>query len=160
MDLSHPALEPTLTALLADAQAALDPAPARAVIIPGNLTPWDCEQVWVRLINLMPVYNQGTTDAGRCGPLEWNAVVGVGVIRCIKTLDDRGNPPKPAQMTADALGILRDAEALESALECAQSPYLRDRRLVQYDTQGAEGAYAGGEWTVRLRITNYPAPCN
>lgn len=144
---------PTLDVLLEAVSDALDIS--RAVIIPGMLTPWDCEQVWVRLISLQPVYNQGVPQgSGRCGPMEWQAQVGIGAIRCVATLDDRGNPPKAPRMTSDAHRILADAEAMESALECLQSPLVQDMRIMQYESQGAEGAYAGGEWTVTLRLPN------
>lgn len=155
MDVNRPQLSPVLHALLGCVSERLDPPIARAVIIPGAVVPWDCEQVWVRLVEIVPFYHQQLTrGAGGCGPLEWTVTIAAGTIRCIGTINDRGDPPPAARMIGDAELLLADAEALEQGIECCTISRVQDLRIGQYTSLGAEGAYAGGEWTATFRITN------
>ena len=103
--------------LLVCAENALSPKPGRAVVVPGRVAAWDdcCEgrgQVAVRLVQLSPYYDNV------CGPLYDVARIGVEHVRCIATINDYGQAPSVAQVTADAGAMMEDMLALKKALLC------------------------------------------
>lgn len=127
---------------LAVAAGALSPAPARAAVVPG-LPVWDecCSGfVWTRLIGLAP--GPGQTRNRPCPGL-WNLTMGVGVLRCARTVDDSGRVPSAAEITADAMAVHTDLEDIHSALKC----WMPALNLDGWAPLGPDGGCAGGEWT-------------
>ena len=98
-----------LGALLDCAEDALDPTPGRVLVAPGGEVAWDacCDgQLWVRVVEV--------TDAtdllgirvgadGSCQTAAWRVDIGVGVLRCTPTVDDRGRAPSADDLTGRAV---------------------------------------------------------
>ena len=154
---------PLLAATLACADAALDPQVGRASLYPGAEIAYDdcCDgQVWVRLISLTPAGNPTATrtTANPCGVLMWAATIGIGALRCAATLDDQGNAPTPAQLTADTHQMTADAAALSQAIQCCLTPQVNRATILRWDPLGPSGGCVGGEWTVTVLTDNCPCP--
>lgn len=134
--------------------------PTRRVLVPGGTVPWDnaCGQLWVRLVRLLPHTPSGRqagAASAACRPDYWIATVGVGVIRCVATVNDRGQPPKDSRMTDDALGIWADAEALQCALVGLTIPRTYGPVTVtDWSPLGPEGGAAGGEWGLTIKVSD------
>lgn len=151
---------------LACADAALSPPVARAALYPGGQVAWDnCDcggQVWVRLISLVPsgnpINNQGRNLTTPCGVLMWTATIGVGVLRCAATVDDVGNAPTAAQLTADTVQMTTDLADLSAALQCCVAPQLNKLSMVRWDPLGPDGGCVGGEWQVTALVDNCRCP--
>ena len=138
--------------LLAEAVGELNPAPARAVIAPGALVAWDdcCDgYAWARLVTV----TAPTTPVQSQGPTLWIIQVALGVLRCAASLDDSGNTPTAAQVTADGVQGLADMEALARAFRCSG---LQPLMMGSWTPTGPAGACFGGEWTATLRV---PVEC-
>lgn len=124
-----------------------------AFLAPGEEVAHDdcCEdsgQLAARLVEIVPVPPPGPN----CGQGMARAVLGVSVIRCAHTLDGRGEPPTPSQMTGDALSMTGDAQAVLDAMACCARLVSGVQRLevIRFDPIGPLGGCAGGEWQVRV----------
>lgn len=167
-------LGPIMSDLLECADKALQEhgRPARLVhLAPGQQVAWDncCDgqgQLWVRVISAHPSVGPNApfpaVDAQQsCGVSALAAVLGVGVMRCAHTIDDRGDPPSASEMTADTLDTTRDMSILLRAVQCC---FLPDRRptpkVGQWTPQGVMGGCVGGEWqvTVPVGVCDCPPP--
>jgi hypothetical protein len=156
-----------LQILLSCATAALDPAPARAFVAPGQMVAFDdcCDgQVWTRLVALEPQQASklgATVGQGPCGQL-WAVTVGVGVLRCAAGMTDQGTPPTAAAMTADAVQMAADLNALADAIYCCLAEQLpavsRQFRLSRWDPIGPDGGCVGGEWITQMVLQNIGCP--
>jgi len=149
-----------LQAILNAAQAGITPTPERAFVQPGTEVAWDdcCDgQLALRLIHLEPVSAGSSSSA--CAPAGWKAHLGLGLIRCVASLDDAGNPPTSDQLTADAIDVLTDASVLEQVLTCTVSGLVDRLTLVNYLPLGPSGGCAGGEWTFRVVFIATPCGC-
>jgi hypothetical protein len=145
--------------MLGIATAALSPTPGRSVVVPGFDAVWDdcCKGTcWVRLVSIAPlsVALSGAKMGGHPCARTWATTIGMGVVRCIGTVDDRGRPPSVQRITADGRAIVADQQALCSAALCNFGP-LGMIDLVRWDALPAEGGCAGGEWTVLMRTVTY-----
>jgi hypothetical protein len=154
---------PLLAQALACADAALEPQVGRAVLSPGGPVAWDdcCDgQVWVRLISLVP--SALPANAGRnaapCGVMQWTATLGVGVLRCVASLDDAGNAPTPAQLSVDTRQMTADVADLSAALQCCLAPHVNRLIMLRWDPLGPQGGCAGGEWQVQVLVDNCRCP--
>ena len=150
-----------LGALLDCAEDALDPTPGRVLVAPGGEVAWDacCDgQLWVRVV--------GVTDAtdllgmrvgadGSCQTAAWRVDIGVGVLRCTPTVDDRGRAPAADDLTGNAGQLLEDMAALAGAVACC-APVMRPLDLAWLPL-GPEGGCAGGEWT--FGVIRQACPC-
>lgn len=160
-------LGPTMGALLDCAEDALieNGRPAALVhLVPGLQVAWDncCEgegQLWVRVLQVYPTGGPAAPfpqqDVGQsCGVAHLAAVLGVGVVRCVHTLDDQGDPPTGQEMTGDALGMTADMAILLGAIECC---FIADRRPTPrvgvWTPQGAQGGCGGGEWQLTVGVS-------
>lgn len=137
-----------LTGLLDCAETALGETaagvPDRVFVNPGGPAPWDncCDlggQLWVRVISSAP----SGDNTGPCPYLVTR--VGLGVVRCAHSVDDRGRPPTVEQVTADASTMVCDMSALFSALCGCDDGW----RVESWSPLGAQGGCVGGEWTLR-----------
>lgn len=136
--------------LLAAATYAITDPPSRSFVGTGPAMAWDCEQLTVRTGESTPLY-QPTNSTCMYG---MDVDLHVQVIRCIPTVDDNGQPPSEAQLEEAGHMINQDARELFDGLQDWTPPLPGGHvRLVNWFPLGPEGGYAGGEWTVRVRIT-------
>lgn len=160
--------EPMLDLLLC-AETALDNCgrPVDLVTIaPGQTVAWDncCEnggQLYVRAVEVFPTAGPGASfpaidSQQQCGVTLLAAQLAVGVIRCAHTIDDEGNPPTAAEMTADALGTTADMSILLDAIRCCFGPQQRHFKLSNWTPQGVQGGCVGGEWNLFVAVS----PCS
>lgn len=155
-------LEPLLSSILSAASSALNDAGVPATLVhlsPGNLPAWDecCAgggQMWLRLKDAYPTAGPGTgfpgMDAAQRGcKIHMLALsLGLGVMRCAHTIDDRGRFPTAAQMSADAAKTYTDLGLMLDAITCVV-PTLPGASTVKVDRwtpQGVQGGCVGGEW--------------
>ena len=134
------------------------PPPGRVFLAPGLDVPHDdcCEgggQLWVRVIDQVP-YRPSTRTLDRCGSGMKTVRFGVGTVRCVHSLDARGNPPSAGTASDDAIELWQDANAVEQAFYCCLSldADLLGKSLDRYDPIGPLGGCAGGEWTISARV--------
>lgn len=94
-------------------------------------------QAWVRVDSITPSYSLGVPISAptKCPPHPLTVRVELGLARCAHTMDDQGNPPCAADVTADAMKLSRDAHLLRQAVDCCFSEGL------DCDT------YYAGDWT-------------
>lgn len=155
-----------LDALLACAVADLDPVPGRVLINPGLEVPWDdccAGQAWVRLVSLIPSGNpfpqvDMVQGGAGCGVTLWAATIGVGVLRCAAVVDDQGNAPSVAAMTADAVQQIVDMRSLEQAITCCFKGQGYTIKVLGWDPLGVNGGCVGGEWTIMLAVNSCGCP--
>lgn len=167
-------LTPTLQGILSAAASALNEAgrePGRIELTPGNLPAWDdcCDgQLYLRVVEVYPTAGKNSPfpqlDAAQSGAagsvcsIHALAVhIGLGIIRCAATLDQDGNSPTSAAVTADAVLMLADMAALLDVLVCTV-PSIRGVMALKMDRwipQGVDGGCAGGEWGAYFAVN----PC-
>ena len=128
----------------------------RYFVAPGGEIAWDdcCNgQHWLRVTSVEPVISGAYTPC----LIGWNVNIGLGVVRCVAVLDDRGIAPSAAALTADACTILADTSALARALletgGVASVGCVENVTMNTWSPLGPTGGCAGGEWTARLRIS-------
>lgn len=124
----------------------------RSFVQVGGEVAWDncCDgQLSVRVIVARPKYPNGPTTA-KCGPIYWDLTVGISVLRCASTVNDKGTPPSPEKITEEAGLVFADMTEVKDIFE----NYLGDRlRVIDgWSPQGPNGGCAGGEWTLTMRI--------
>lgn len=151
---------PLVDDLLACAVAALSADPVgRAQISPGATVAWDdcCEgQLWVRVVSIHPTGAPypGQDTRQNCGVLLWAANLAVGVLRCAAVVNDQGQAPSPATLTAEAHRMLADEAALSEAVRCCFAPnheYLKTT-LGAWTPLGPDGGCVGGEWALTISV--------
>lgn len=167
-------LTPRLQVLLEDVRdqlAAADAAVVRWFLAPGASPPWDdcCAttggregQAWVALTRFYPAgpFPAQDTGAARCDPSEYAADITVGVLRCARTVDDKGNPPTGGKVTDDAVKVGRDRHLVLAAILCGGLLADDDPgsfRLGGWTPLGPQGGCVGGAWTFTLAVP--PCPC-
>lgn len=160
--MTPPLLTPILTDILTGTIAALSAAGAPvsdASLTPGELPAWDscCDgggQLWVRVLRVTP---GGVRDDRRVThgcPSTWIARVGVGVIRCVATVDDNGLPPTPDTLTAEAVQMHEDAHTIAQRLLCEPIAGTASAAMEEWVPLGPDGGCAGGEWVVALLLAD------
>jgi hypothetical protein len=138
---------------LACAVAALDPPVGRAFVAPGLEVAWDdccAGQVWVRLLQLIPLpqFQKRKASGENCAVDVWEITAAIGVVRCVHSVDDDGQPPTPEELTADGIQGAEDMQALMGAIQCCVQP----SAFVRWNPVGPMGGCAGGEWQFVSRI--------
>jgi hypothetical protein len=135
---------------------------------PGLLPAWDdccAGQLYLRVIEIFPsgspfpqfdVAQKGAAGA-KCSIHLLAFRIGVGVLRCAATLDNKGKAPTPAAVSADQELAMDDMATLLDVLVC-EVPDLQGIQALKMDRwqpQGTEGGCHGGEWGVYLAVN----PC-
>lgn len=147
-----------LTELQQRATAALSPTPGRSQVVPGMEVAWDdcCGQLSVRVLTVTPRYGKVNASGAFCAVYDWTVQLGVGIVRCVSTVDDRGNAPTAAKLTAEAAQMVADMAAIQNALLCTDLGAVTDAvvqvQLGEWTPSGPNGGCAGGEWAVTLRM--------
>lgn len=155
------------TALLC-AREGLTHQVTRMLVAPGAEVAWDecCDgMLWTRLLQVVPAQLMqqgqgpfGMTRVGPCGVLMWEATIGVGVLRCASMVDDAGQAPAPATLTAEALQVVQDMADVAAALQCCVAPQAEKLTMGMWTPLGPEGGCVGGEWTAAVLVSNCPCP--
>ena len=158
-------LDQEITAFIAELEQALlegdcklDPAPALVYSnYYGQAVPADspCGQLSFRLVSAAPNYANG---AGRpsmrqpCAVNWWDVALEVKIIRCIPTVDNSGNAPKPAAVKAAADQILADMSAILKTATANPRVY----SVGPWVPSIASGSASGGSWTITFRCDAQP----
>lgn len=124
--------------------------PGRSLVAPGAEVAWDdcCEgQLAVRIVRTEAIYK--STNGG-C-PIGYRVVLGVSIVRCAATVDDRGRAPSPSQISADGHRVTRDMSEVARAIQCYDSPDAMRTWLGEWTPSGPNGGCAGGEWTMTIQ---------
>lgn len=138
----------------------------RAVIMPGNSVVWDncCDgQLHIRVISVVGSGALSRPAGQRCVPL-FQVRIGIGVTRCAHTVDDSGDIPTPAQMTADAFQTFQDRADIVAALTCQISDEFENDNTLgglqigDWLPTAVQGGCVGGEVTV-VYNQNMCTPC-
>lgn len=139
-----------LLAVRDQALTGLDPVPSTVVVAPGAEVAWDdmCGQAWVRVVSAAPRYVRQTS----C-PFALVLTLGIGVIRCVATINDAGEPPSAAQVTADGKVMGDDMWGLYRALSCFVPEGAEKASLTSWTPLGPLGMSAGGEWAMEVWVT-------
>lgn len=138
----------------------------RSFVAPGAQVPWDvccgCSagvegQAWVAVERVYPVapFPQQDSGAQRCHPSEYAADLVVGILRCAHTVDDQGEPPAAATVTADAGKVARDRKLMLDTLLCDFAGVDADPgtfRLGFWQPLGPSGGCVGGSWTATVAL--------
>jgi len=120
-----------------------------------------CEGVaWVRLVAVYPSSNFPNPDTAwsSCGPLQWAAILEMGVARCAPTPDEN-EIPSADEWNALAEAVLGDAAAMRRAL-CCFADLEADRMYLPglWQPLPVEGGCVGGVQTVTIAIDNCDCP--
>lgn len=143
------------------AEALLAPEVGRAALYPGAEVAWDdcCDgQLWLRVVDVVPSGLDQRPSANPCPPPMWRVTFGLGVLRCVGVVDDNGDAPSPARLTADTLQSTADRAALARAIQCGFGEILGRVTFVRWLPLGPMGACAGGEWLFTGLVGNCPCP--
>lgn len=137
-----------LDSLLQAALEGLSDPPERAFVGLGPQTAWDCEQMWVRAGETVPVYQ----EKSNCST-GFTVDVHLTIVRCVPTVDDNGQAPSVRQLNEASEDLSTDAGELYAVLQSWSPPAPAQQTLiVSWLPLGPEGGYAGGEWIVRVRV--------
>lgn len=126
----------------------------------AGVVAWDdcCDgQLWVRVISYRPVTSQSGQRQRSPGVISlagvtgWILRLGIGVLQCASTIDDRGRAPAPATLTGEAVAVMDTAETLMCAL-LENVPYRYRPMLIDWTPLGPDGACQGGEWALDLNL--------
>lgn len=160
-------LTPLLNGVLSAAASALEEQgrpTGRVERTPGLLPAWDdccAGQLYLRVIEVFPTAPFPQFDAAQKGAagsvcaIHMLAVrIGLGIIRCAAVLDDKGRPPTPARVQADADEMMDDMATLLDVLVCtvAKMPGVLAFKMDRWQPQGVDGSCHGGEWGAYLAV--------
>lgn len=166
--LTDPSVLPVATSLLACLQETLGEtaAPPKSVslrvgsqveLLLSQTRDECCEGVgWVRVALIYPSDNfpQPNTEWTSCSPLQWAAVLELGVARCAPT-PEATDMPSGDEWNAVAEAILADAAAMRQAL-CCFADVETDRMYLPglWQPLPVEGGCVGGFMQVTVAIDN------
>lgn len=156
-------LGPALTDLLDKVDRRLEECDRQAALVtlsPGAEVAWDncCPdenteggggELWVRVINITPQ----PVGSQPCDITDLKANIGVGVIRCMHSLNTEGSPTKE-QMTDDTLNMTKDADAILAAVrtwEGTKHINMKSLSVERGTPLGPLGGCGGWEWTFTFR---------
>lgn len=142
----------------------------RTYIAPGGPPAWDvcCDcgigegSAWVQVARVFPTDNFPTqlTQAVRCRPGEFAAVINVGVLRCAATIDDNAEIPSAERLTADALKVQTDRVAIYDAFTCC---FMEDKEpgtnvIGAWTPLGPSGGCVGSSVEFTINFPNCRCP--
>lgn len=147
-----PVLEEVLGVVLAEFAECEAPKFCRVGLVGGNAA-WDdcCDcggkngQLWVRLVDWQPDPDFDQPSPFGCDQPSLLSV-GVGVLRCIPTLDEHGNPPSALDEARAAGRLHSDSQIVYNAVMCN----IEERYWRGWQTLGYDGGCGGGEHLFQL----------
>jgi hypothetical protein len=166
---------PLAQALLACLCAALDDTvggPVCSCCLAPGPEPVDCcacaageGKAWVRVVRIFPTaarWPLPALDPSACAAGGYGVELELGVVRCVATIDDDGNPPSCDQRNADTIKILEDAAAMRAAASCCfpSTELGRQWRSLPGEWRAIEpqGGCAGGVMTVTIESADCCPP--
>lgn len=141
------------------AYAALPVKPGRVITMqPGEEVAWDftCEggQLHARIVTIQPGPTVARANGLPCGIPHWDVTVGLGLLRCIAVVNDKGKAPSDAAVSADGQLMLDDLATLQEVVTCVG----QTRQVLAWSPLGPQGGYAGGEFTFVVRLNSCGCP--
>jgi hypothetical protein len=112
---------------------------------------------YIRIVraHMVNPFPQQTLDPTMCRNI--GALVEVGVLRCAPTLDEAGNPPPDADITALAELVTADMSIMYTVLAAHVPDYaLYPLVLDTYSPIEVEGGCAGGTWQFWMDVAVCP----
>lgn len=152
MKLNDQGIPVGMTELVGAVYDHLSVKPGRTIVAPGASVAWDdccAGQLWARVVSVTPVY-QGSRSSAAC-VIAHDLTIGVGIVRCVAVVDDRGRAPSATQISADGNSGLRDMREIADALHGHQPVDALSAQLGVWTPSGPDGGCAGGEWTYAMR---------
>jgi hypothetical protein len=139
----------------------------RVTMMPGSDIVWDvCDcggQLWIRVVSIVGAAALSEPAGQPCAGM-YQIRCGIGIVRCAHTVDDEGNPPTPAEMTADALQTFQDRADIIQGILCCIAPCIDEDysmgtlRIEDWLPVGPQGGCVGGEVTITFNQV-LCAPC-
>jgi len=151
---------PLVAAILDCVVRSLSVQVGRAPVMPGNSIVHDdcCDgQAHVRVISVVGSSALSVPSLQPCLPL-YQVRLGIGTVRCAHVLDDDGNAPTPAEMTADAFQQYQDRADIVRALVCCVpnievfKPYVKTMRIEDWLPDTISGGCIGNEITMTFSM--------
>jgi hypothetical protein len=138
--------------------------PCRAFVASGTVA-WDscCDggQLWVGVDR---IYAYGTFPAPAgivtCSPPLATDIV-IGVLRCAPTINDQGEAPSAAALSASSAQVYEDAYAVTNGVLCCLTPTARQRPFVMGNQRpiGPQGGCVGTELRLTVALVDPPPGC-
>ena len=122
---------------------------------------------YVRLAQVYPTAGQNSgafpgqdTTHRNCGINALSARLAVGVIRCAAKVDNQGNPPSAATITAETTQMTLDTSiALEAIMCCLPGVAGVQASMIDvWNPTNPDGGCVGGEWQVRVMVGHCGCP--
>lgn len=151
--------------------AAYDVPTCRSFFAPGGPPAWDTcgpgsggreGQSWVQIQQIGPTDSFPTIQTGamRCHPPEHAVQFAIGVLRCASTVDDAGNAPGAATLTAEFEKVQRDRAIIDEAVTCC---FLADAdpgtfTIGTWTPLGPAGACVGGQRILTVAVKRCGCP--
>lgn len=152
---------PVMSEYIDAAVKALPVKPGRVIKYqPGEEVAWDscCDggQLHARVVTIQPGPTVAKANGLPCGIPHWDVTIGMGLLRCVAVVNDKGKAPSAAVITSEGEQMLNDLAVLQEVITCLG----KTRQVVAWTPQGPQGGCAGGEWTfiVRLQACGCPDP--
>lgn len=128
-------------------------------ILPGSAVALDycsecgtkCGMAWVRLASIREEPSELNGGFASCSS-EFVVNVEMGMVRCHKTSDDRGNPMPMAYQHDKAQSQMAEMAAMKRVLLCSDDAARLDKLLGTYQPIGPEGGCVGGAWTAQFEM--------
>lgn len=149
------------TCLCAQIEADGGPEPCFCGVIPGDAAvpsyagncQDQCGMAWVRLMSSYPSSGVGNVNSlpGNCAS-EADAVIEVGLVRCMPQGNAFGDGPTPADLLAAADLQMAGLQTMKTAIVCCPGYSSKDWVLGGYTPLGPTGGLVGGTWTVTLVV--------
>jgi len=172
MPITDPGVLPVATSLLACLQTALQDVTAppehvslrvgvQVELLLSETRDECCEGVgWVRVVSIYPsaVFPQPDLESIRCWPLQWAAILEMGVARCAPT-PDADEIPSTDDWNTLAEAVLDDAAAMRRAL-CCFADLEADRMYLAglWQPLPVDGGCLGGSMQVTVAIDACDCP--
>lgn len=151
-----------LVACLRTALEERSSAPCSLSIIPGIQAYPDkgcgaggCGQAWVRLDRIYGSTAFPLADAKATCATGLAAVIELGILRCVPTLDAAGNGPTDLDNTQATIEVLSDASALIEAVNCCPAVTERQHFLGAWEPRDAADM-GGGVIQVTVQARRIP----
>lgn len=144
--------------LLDAAERALTTPIGRVVRAPGTTPAFDdcCDgQLYTRLMLVQPIMGQQRRSAAgvQCDIIGWSAQVALGVVRCAAAVDDYGNAPSAAAVSANGQDASQDMSDLAEFLMCRGVA-----QIERWQPIAEQGGCHGGEWVFRIEVEHCGCP--
>lgn len=143
-------IQATALSVLRGAAGVLSNPVSNAYVAPGAEVAWDeccAGHLYVRIVSVAPVFGPLAADGNPCTVKSWAATIGLGTLRCVEVVDDRGRGPRPYDLTADSAILHQDMSELGAFLVAKTNA-----SAMEWIPQGPAGGCVSGEWTFTVNV--------